>query len=40
MTDDDRSWGLAPPRDYAEILTRTIDRDFRPRFEARDITLA
>jgi hypothetical protein len=40
MTDDDRSWGLAPPRDYAEILERTIGRDFRPRFEARDITLA
>lgn len=39
MTDDDRSWGLAPPRDYAEILERTIGRDFRPRFEARDITL-
>lgn len=23
MTDDDRAWGLAPPRDYAEVLART-----------------
>ena len=37
MTDEDRSWGLAPPRDYAEILARTIDRDYKPRFEARGI---
>ncbi|MEJ7598917.1 MAG: ferritin-like domain-containing protein [Kofleriaceae bacterium] len=39
MTDADRAWGLAPPRDYAEILARTIEREFRPRFAARDITL-
>jgi hypothetical protein len=39
MTDEDRAWGLAPPKDYATILTRTIDRDYRPRFEARGITL-
>jgi hypothetical protein len=39
MTDDDRAWGLAPPRDYAEILARTIERDYRPRFEAREITI-
>jgi hypothetical protein len=37
ITDDDRSWGLAPPRDYAEILARTFERDFIPRFAARDI---
>jgi len=37
MTDDDRAWGLAPPRDYADILARTITRDYRPRFEARGI---
>ena len=37
MTDEDRSWGLAPPRDYADILARTIDRDYKPRFEARGI---
>jgi hypothetical protein len=39
ITEADRSWGLAPPRDYAEILERTIERDYRPRFAARDITL-
>lgn len=39
MTDAERSWGLAPPRDYAEILTRTIERDYRPRFAARSVTL-
>jgi len=35
----DRAWGLAPPRDYAEILKRTIEKDYRPRFAARDIAL-
>lgn len=39
MTDEERAWGLAPPRDYAEILARTIERDYRPRFAARDIEL-
>lgn len=39
MTDTERSWGLAPPRDYAEILARTIERDYRPRFAARSVTL-
>ena len=39
MTEAERAWGLAPPRDYAGILARTIDRDYRPRFEARGITL-
>jgi hypothetical protein len=37
MTDAERAWGLAPPRDYAEILARTIERDFVPRFAAREI---
>ncbi|MDQ3368926.1 MAG: ferritin-like domain-containing protein [Myxococcota bacterium] len=37
MSTADRAWGLAPPRDYAEILLRTIERDFVPRFAARDI---
>jgi hypothetical protein len=40
ISDEDRAWGLAPPRDYAEILANTIERDYRPRFAARDITLA
>ncbi len=35
----DRAWGLASPRDYAEILARTIERDYRPRFEARGIEI-
>lgn len=35
----DRAWGLAPPRDYADILARTIERDYRPRFAAREISL-
>jgi len=39
ITDDDRAWGLAPPRDYAHILARTIDKDFRPRFAARNIAI-
>jgi hypothetical protein len=33
------AWGLAAPRDYATILERTIDKDFRPRFAARGVTL-
>jgi hypothetical protein len=37
MTDAERAWGLAPPREYAEILARTIERDFVPRFAARDV---
>lgn len=36
----DRAWGLAPPRDYADILTRTFARDWAPRFAARGIGAA
>jgi hypothetical protein len=39
ITDTDRAWGLAPPRDYADILARTVERDYRPRFAARGIDL-
>ena len=39
MTTADRAWGLAPPRDYAQILGRTIEKDYRPRFAARSISL-
>jgi hypothetical protein len=39
IDDTDRAWGLAAPRDYAEILKRTVDRDWVPRFAARDIVL-
>ncbi len=37
VTDDDRAWGLAPPREYAQILAATFERDYRPRFTARGI---
>jgi len=37
MTDDERAWGLAPPREYADILARTIAKEFSPRFAARGI---
>jgi hypothetical protein len=40
MTDDERAWGLAPPREYAEILARTIEKEFSPRFAARGIRVA
>lgn len=36
---EDRSWGLAAPRDYAQILSRTIEKDYAPRFAAREISL-
>ena len=39
MTEAERAWGLAPPREYAEILAQTIEKDYRPRFAARGITL-
>lgn len=38
MSDDDRSWGLAPAREYAEVLATCRERDFRPRFSARGIS--
>lgn len=39
ITPVDRAWGLAAPSDYAEILTRTIEKDFRTRFFARGVTI-
>lgn len=39
MTDAERAWGLAPPRDYAGILATTLEKDYRPRFDARGIVL-
>jgi hypothetical protein len=35
--DTDRAWGLAPSREYADILHRTFTRDYQPRFAARGI---
>lgn len=40
MPNEARAWGLAPPREYAEILARTMDREWKPRFSARGITVA
>jgi hypothetical protein len=37
MSAEERAWGLAPPREYAEILARTVERDWIPRFAARGI---
>jgi hypothetical protein len=39
MTDTERAWGLAPPREYAAILAQTFDKDYRPRFAARGVIL-
>ncbi len=39
LADAERAWGLAPPRDYAEILAKTIEKDYRPRFFARGVTI-
>jgi hypothetical protein len=40
ITDDERAWGLAPPREYAGILARTVAKEFSPRFAARGIHIA
>jgi hypothetical protein len=34
VTDAERAWGLAPATEYAEVLARTIERDYRRRFAA------
>jgi hypothetical protein len=39
MTDAERAWGLAPPREYAAILAQTIEKDYRPRFAARSVVI-
>jgi hypothetical protein len=39
MTESERAWGLAPPREYAAILSQCIEKDYRPRFAARGIEL-
>ena len=31
---DERAWGLMAPSAYAEVLTRTVERDYVPRFAA------
>ena len=39
MSDAERAWALAPPREYAQILRQTIEKDYRPRFAARSIVI-
>ncbi len=39
ITQVERAWGLAPPREYAAILAECIEHDYKPRFAARDIAL-
>jgi hypothetical protein len=39
VSDDERAWGLAPPGEYADILARTLDRDYKPRFAARGVSM-
>jgi hypothetical protein len=38
ITAEDRAWGLAPPREYAEILSECIENDYIPRFEVRGVS--
>ncbi|MBK8258321.1 MAG: ferritin-like domain-containing protein [Polyangiaceae bacterium] len=33
----DRVWGLMPAAKYADVLERTVTRDYKPRFEAHGI---
>jgi hypothetical protein len=33
IADDDRAWGLIAPARYAEVVRRTLARDWKPRFE-------
>lgn len=37
FSDDDRAWGLAPRREYSEILESTFERVWRRRFAAHGI---
>ncbi len=34
LLDSDQSWGLMQPERYRRLLSRTLERDYRPRFEA------
>ncbi len=40
LTEDERGWGLAPPKDYAAILHRTFEQEYKPRFAVRGIEIA
>jgi hypothetical protein len=40
LTPAERAWGLAEPREYAEILTRTIANEYTSRFAVRGIDIS
>ncbi|MBK8697989.1 MAG: hypothetical protein IPN17_38525 [Deltaproteobacteria bacterium] len=37
VSDDDRRWGLMPAARYAEVVAKTLTRDWVPRFRERGI---
>lgn len=37
LSDDDRRWGLMPAARYAEVVAKTLSRDWVPRFRERGI---
>ncbi len=39
VSQEERAWGLLAGSDYAEVLERCYERDYRPRFAACEITL-
>ena len=39
IPDADRAWGLMPIARYGEILERTVERDYKPRFERLGIAV-
>jgi hypothetical protein len=38
ITDDERAWGVAPWREYVDILHRAFVRDYAPRFAQRGLS--
>lgn len=40
ISDSDRRWGLMPPARYGEVVARTWERDWRPRFAKLGIDAA
>jgi hypothetical protein len=39
ITEVERAWGVAAPREYAGILASTVEKDYKPRFAARGIVV-
>lgn len=40
ISDEDRRWGLMPPSSYARVVSRTFERDWKPRFARLGIDAA